>query len=84
MSLLSISGEGGFYGHSLNSVGVFDLRQQIRCSEVLDCPQEQVSLASMWLYLVWYQEKSLCVVRIASSRWSMALGRSSSGSGLTV
>jgi hypothetical protein len=52
VSLFSIGGEGGLCGHSLKSVEVFDLRQQIRCSEVLGCPQEQVSLASSWLNLV--------------------------------
>jgi hypothetical protein len=52
VSLLSVGGEGGFYGYSLKTAGACTLRQLIRCSGVLVLPQEQVSLASLWLYLV--------------------------------
>jgi hypothetical protein len=52
VSLLSIGGEGGFCSHSLKAVGVVVLRQPTKCSGVWARPQEQVSLAPLWLNLV--------------------------------
>ena len=74
--------KGGHSGHWPKSRAV--LQQCTRCTGVFLQPQEQSSLALSCANFMWYQEKSPWDERSASRRWSIAHGKSSSGSGLTL